>query len=408
MTTGPTPGRGAAATELLGVLYPPPLRVARGAAPEQARAGWTAIPTATSPRLLVADSAPRAAARVVRRQLTGRRPRTRAARAALGLAMATGLPSRAARLRMTVQGPGTAASIEDPLREVLGPLLPAGRVPVSLPIGPARANRKPVLQVTDAAGAPVAFVKVGHNPLTGRLVRGEAAALRAVVGLAAADVRPPRVLGHLTWRGLEVLVLEPLTVPSARLTGRAARTRLEQLVAAVAAGGAGPTVAWQRHPHRDRLLAGPADGPSAADLRERLSRLPGQVDVGVAGWHGDLNSGNFALVAGPCPVWDWERYERDVPLGFDLLHHDLHEAITVGGQEPRAAAGDLLAGAPEVLAPLGIPADAARLTAHAYLLTLAARYLADDQQGAGADLGRVHEWLLPALDAHPLPTGAGR
>ena len=49
--------------------------------------------------------------------------------------------------------------------------------------------------------------------------------------------------------------------------------------------------------------------------------------------------------------------------------------------------------------------DAPRSRAHAYLLTLAHRYLVDDQEGAGADLGRVREWLVPALQAHQLRRG---
>ncbi len=121
----------------------------------------------------------------------------------------------------------------------------------------------------------------------------------------------------------------------------------------------------------------------------------------MGAWHGDLNPGNARLGRTRSLVWDWERFQHGVPLGLDLLHHDLHVDLTVTGSAPADAALRLLAGAPAALAPLGVgPAEAA-VTARAYLLALAARYLHDQQSEAGAQLGRVETWLLPALDATP-------
>ena len=67
------------------------------------------------------------------------------------------------------------------------------------------------------------------------------------------------------------------------------------------------------------------------------------------------------------------------------------------GADPRAAAAQVLAGVPALLAPFGLdPADAAAV-GRLYLVELAARYLLDGQAAAGARLGRVERWLLPAL-----------
>ena len=96
-------------------------------------------------------------------------------------------------------------------------------------------------------------------------------------------------------------------------------------------------------------------------------------------------------------MWDWERYETGVVPGLDLLHHELHAAITVHGVTPREAASALLDRAPATLAPLGLHPVAADVVARVHLLTLGSRYLADDQEAAGGDLGRIGEWLLPAL-----------
>jgi hypothetical protein len=84
-----------------------------------------------------------------------------------------------------------------------------------------------------------------------------------------------------------------------------------------------------------------------------------------------------------------------VPIGFDLLHHDLQTGLAVDCTQARAEA--LLAGAPERLAPLGLTRPQAVRTALAYLIELASRYLVDDQAGAGARVGDVGRWLLPVL-----------
>ena len=179
----------------------------------------------------------------------------------LGLALTSGLPGRLRRLRLEVHGPPSAPSIEDPLREVLG----VADLLLTLPIGPARANRKPVLQVTDPAGTVLAFAKVGHNRLTRELVRHEAASLDSVGDLRLRGVRAPRVLGHVAWRDLELLVLEPLRVPTRRLTGAAARRRLEEVVRAVADLDDRPPVGVARPPAPGSRCA--ARSPSAGTGR---------------------------------------------------------------------------------------------------------------------------------------------
>ena len=397
--TASSDDRGAAALELLAALYPAPLvAVAGGAAGRSARAAWTAIPSAESPRLLVPVTRPSAATRMMRRQLTGRRLRTRVARTGLSVAMSTGALMLLPRTRITVTGPADAASIEEPLRRVLG----IDDLCLTMPVGPARSNRKPVLQVADRAGRVRAFAKVGHNALTANLVRGEGEALRRLEAEPLRDVRVPRALACLSWEGREVLVLEPLDIPSRRLAGQDGERRLLDVVRAISDVGGRRVVDWGTHPYRSALLerlariGGPADR-----LRRQVEHVDASLSVATGAWHGDLNSGNVALVAGPCPVWDWERFEEGVPVGFDLLHHELHRSITTRGVAPRVAAERLVAQSAATLAPLGVEPAAADLVARTYLVTLACRYLADDQEAAGADLGKVHDWLLPALEEVP-------
>jgi hypothetical protein len=391
--------RGSAAVDLLSALYPAPLQV-RVAPAERtgARSTWTAIPSAHNPRILVPLAGRAAATRMLRRQLTGQRLRTRVARAGLSVAMGSGALGRLPQLRLTVTGPDDAPSIEEPLREVLG----VHQLHLTMPVGPARANRKPVLQVADEHGRVLAFAKVGHNELTRRLVRGEGDALRGLESEPLRGVRAPRALACLSWAGQEVLVLEPLDIPARRLSGDAAWRRLVTVVDEIAGIGGRATVDWQEHPYRETLLERVGRCGELADrLRRQVEQIGSHVSVPTGSWHGDLNAGNVALVAGPCPVWDWERFETDVPVGFDLLHHELHRAITEAGVAPAEAATGLLADAPGTLSPLGVGPVAADAAARTYLVTLACRYLADDQRAAGADLGRVDEWLLPALEEVP-------
>lgn len=387
--------RGTAALDLLGALYPPPFSVVvadgRG---RSVRAAWTALPSPKKPRLLVPDSGPAAQTRVLRRQLTGRRWRTRVARNGLSLAVGSGVLRRLPRLRIAVSGPEGASSIEDPLREVLG----VDELRLTMPVGPARSNRKPVLQVSDPAGQVLAFAKVGHTPLTRGLVRREAHALRNLETASLEGIRAPRVIAALQWEGYDVVVLEALAIPSRRLSGEAARRRLVSVVQELAGIG-GTVVEWRDHPYRAALLArldGCGDG--AAPLRRHVEQVGDRLRLATGAWHGDLNPGNIALVPGTCPVWDWERFETDVPVGFDLLHHRLHETITVGRVPAGRAAAQLLTESARILAPLGVPRHSADAVARLYLVTLGCRYLLDDQRAAGGDLGRVGAWLFPALD----------
>ncbi len=297
------------------------------------------------------------------------------------------------QLSIGVAGPVEAPSLAARLADVLG----VDGVCLSMPIGPARANRKPVVQVTDREGNVLAYCKVGHDPLTTALVAHETEALRAVAA-ARPDFRAPAVLAGFEWLGGAAAVLEPLAIPAERLTGEEETNRLVDLVVQIAGIASTDVVPWRDHPHRDRLLDRAAScGSLAAELRAMVEELPGDLALPTGCWHGDLNSGNVAIGPDRTVVWDWERFEAGVPLGFDLLHHDLHRAITVRGAGPRGAAAALIDEAPVTLAAVGLEPESAVMVAKAYLLTLAARYAADDQSGAGADLGHVEDWVLPVV-----------
>ncbi|SDH20822.1 hypothetical protein SAMN05421505_112179 [Sinosporangium album] len=238
-------------------------------------------------------------------------------------------------------------SVEAHLSEVFG-----GPVRVSFHVRPARrANRKPILEVHDGRGVLVAYVKVGDTAMTRELVRSEASALHALADMPLKTVAVPAVLHHGTWRDVEVLALSPLP------EGRPVRDG-DLIVSAV----------------REIAETGRRSGRDWA-------------------WHGDFSPWNIA--AGPdgrLLVWDWERFETDVPLGFDAVHHFFQRALR--RMPPAVAAQATLAQAVRVLEPYGTAADEARRTVVHYLITLARRHADDGHE----PLGPPQTWLNPLID----------
>jgi hypothetical protein len=164
---------------------------------------------------------------------------------------------------------------------------------------------------------------------------------------------------------------------------------------------------------------------------ERIGDRTSDADtLRFGAWHGDLTPWNMATLRDTICVWDWERFSRGVPLGFDAVHYAFQGAVVRHKRDPRAAIADCVRRAPELLAPFGQggsggPAGAgttgdgkakgegatsggpgadgssaeraARLTVVLYLIDIAARYLHDGQAEAGARLGALGQWLLPVL-----------
>src|SRR5215472_16051615 len=164
------------------------------------------IPGVRHPRLLV-PAAPRAAAAALRQY---GQPRSWAARlgvAAFALGLAGGLGGTLLGVRVRVTAPPEAESIESYLKSAFSP-----DVRVSIRLGPARANRKPVLQLHTTSGESAGFVKIGFNDLTRELVRAEAVSLAWLETAGLDGIWVPRVLHQGQWHGMDVLVLSALPV----------------------------------------------------------------------------------------------------------------------------------------------------------------------------------------------------
>ena len=382
------------------LLWPAPLELAVGGGRDGARAvhqEFLLLPSARRPRLLVPRGR-RAAVAAVRGYGVGRGRGARLLAAGLTAGLRSGLAPMVLRDRVRVldQGRGGSASIEAHLSAVLGT-----DVVVSMYLGAPRANRKPVLQVLTPQGRTVAYVKVGVDPLTSRLVRAEAAALGTVAAAGLRSTTVASVLHAGEWNGLELLVQSPLPVGESRTRPSADQVGVAQVeVSAIGRTDGGPLATSPYWADLTARIAELPDTPAAAtlgDLAVRLEKEFGEVPLDLGAWHGDWTPWNTAVADGRLLVWDWERFAVGVPVGYDALHWALQTDLVNHLADPGEAARESLVRAGSVLERFGLITDQVRATAVSYLAELAARYLADRQAEAGARLGDVGSWLLPAV-----------
>ena len=281
-------------------------------------------------------------------------------------------------------------------------------VRVGILLGTRRANQKPVLQVFGLDGTTLGYAKVGHNELTTALIRREADALIEVGGHLPHSFRPPRLLHHGRWRGLEVVVVSALpTVPGQPVTPTA-RLAAERELAELA-GTTRATLAdsgfWTRLCDAAAQLP---DTPGGDRLREAMHRVEerhGADDVRLGCWHGDWGFWNMGMAHGVLQVWDWERFDPEVPVGFDSLHFAI-QSVRPGERDAGRREATFLRVVAERLAELGVRPAQHDLTLHLYLIEIAARYVDALSHGATPALRRRTSWVLSLLEQlteHPQP-----
>jgi hypothetical protein len=343
---------------------------------------FTFLPSADRPRLLLPTGLPAAAAAALRRYSHDLGARQRATRAVAAMAVRAGLADRALRDRLYVSGDGE--SIEDRLTELLG-----RRVVVSVSLGSARANRKPILHALTPRGEPVAFVKVGDTALARDLIEGEAAALRHLARRSLRALRVPEVVYHGDWRGLGLLVLSPL--PTGALSFRPRRTA--PVAAMRALTGDTRRVPLTASTFWTRFYDVPLDDPEQrrrlADVVARIGATYGADELEFGAWHGDWTPWNMAWHGSRVQLWDWERFDPDVPVGLDLLHYRLQ----AGGGYDRWPDATLVV-------PAGPAGRTAAITVELYLLEMSRRYLTAAQGVLGAPLRLQAKSLLDLLYAN--------
>ena len=392
LTAGDAALRAQYLTEVLDLLYPPPCSTADASGAPIAE--YLVVPGARRPRLLVPTTSRRVAAAAVRRYAEPQSRTARLKRDAVVAAIRSGASSVLLRDRIKITGP-VEDSIDGYLRAALGRDLS-----VRIHIGPARANRKPVLQLISPEGETFGFGKLGTGPLTQRLVRAETNALTALGTSGLTKLTVPRVLHAGQWRGLQVLIQSalPVWLPRAPLTPR--RLANAMLDIAGCCGYSHGTLVssayWAELRGRLAAVNARSEGGQLEAAAELLATHAGNTSFRYGAWHGDWAPWNMANLADALLVWDWERFAQHVPVGFDAIHHELQRRIQSTGDATGAVEATVRR-AGELLQPFAVPPPARELTALLYLIDLAVRYLTDRQAEAGARLGVLGTWLLPVL-----------
>lgn len=358
---------------------------------------YAVLPNSRHPALLLPTNHSAVAAMMLRNYKTSASSRSRAKFRVMALAARAGALRLLPDQMLVHESTGDADSdLVGHLRRVLG-----HEVHVAVYMGAPRANRKPVLQILGPGAETLAFAKVGTNALTRRLVRHEASALTLLASRPMGTVTVPPLLHDGPWHGHQILVQGALGQD--RASGSAFPSALERAMVEVAGldgiamRNARASGYWRRLHERISDLHLDPQGAGLKDALIALDPVAASTEMAFGAWHGDWTPWNMLAQGNRIQVWDWERFETDVPVGFDAFHFALQRAVSRDREQAGPAARRLLERSTTLLAPFGVPTDSARLVATLYLLDLGARYLKDRQYEAGAALGNLSTWLLPVV-----------
>lgn len=315
---------------------------------------WVAIPTASAPTMLVPLRA-RAGATALHQYNQSMSQVARLRKAGAGLAFRAGAGRLMGRGQLRVAGGRASAAWDDLIGTVLPEVTGLPRCEVAISVGRAlRPNLKPVLQVVDRRGMPVAYVKIGWNQLTTALVRNEARALRALARSPSPILQAPRLLGERVWNGLSLTILSPLRHRLWR-RGRINQPPATAVLAEVAelggieVGTLGDSAYLSELESRITSLP---DTPRSSELTLAARRLfdrMGGVEMAFGGAHGDWAPWNMGRSGDRWTVWDWERSSHPAPVGSDALHFAFEVAYHKQGRRVGEAADMVLGRAAEQL-----------------------------------------------------------
>jgi hypothetical protein len=352
---------------------------------------YVVVPSARRPKVLI-PATPRAAAAAIRGFKSTQDRREAWILAALAAAFRCGAGAALPHKLYVSVPPGRGL---DDLESHLAAVFQRP-VHVSLHVSAPRAVRKPVLQLIDDVGHTFAFVKVGANPLTDRLVRAESATVQRLSGIPWRVLRVPRVLHAGRWREHAVLVQQALPRSSATRDARAVAVAMDEL--ARVDGTDVVTLCGSRYftgllERSQRLPASTVRDVIMGSLRE-LTHNHHAAPVELGAGHGDWTPWNMNVCGGRVQVWDWEKFEVGVPIGFDAAHCFVQGAVVWDARQPAEVFADLIDTAEPVHAAHGSNRAAARLVCWLYALNLAITYLEDGETGiAGSPLTRLETWL---------------
>lgn len=313
----------------LGIAGEIKLEATRQGAP---RGAMALIPNAKKPRIIIPAAHPRASAAALHRFSADLDNRQRLQRILAVQALRTlGARPPIAHHQLSLTG-GGGQGLSAHLNELMGQ-----EVVFSLSIGNARANQKPILQLFTMSGDSLGFVKVGTNSFTANLVRQEAENLRTLADKRFEVLAAPRLIHSGTWQDFELLVMEPLPTSvwsRSRKFERLRRQAEQELAERFGEQRIRIELSdwFQQLPQASKYLDADQElwGRWSEAVDMMASRFGPQELVFTVS-HGDWTAWNMAVYRGKLQVWDWERFARSLPAGFDRLHFEVHRQLGLSG-----------------------------------------------------------------------------
>lgn len=375
--------------EIIALLWPDEGRTRPSGGSQNSDLSLIALPNRHRPKLLLPSHPPKVAAAALRNykaSATGRQvivTKSLAAVARTGILRA--FPNH---LRVATSN----QSIDNEISRLLGT-----KIHIAVYIGPDRAVQKPILQVIDASGSTVAFAKLSTRGMTRALIRHEAESLSILQSLVLQELGTPRVLGHMSWHGSELIVQSAVQPGHSRMRLREKLpTATMELMGCLGIA----QQSWMSGHYRNSLLQRLVcidKNPQAKPLKHLLAGLDARLareTIRLGAWHGDWAPWNMTTSDTRLIAWDWEHFQPGVALGLDAAHFDLSELTVNQGKAMVETFRLLLHGQVH-----GLVADLSNLPPRdvlfsLYLLEISLRYLeAGEDQVAGTKMSQMSTWL---------------
>ncbi len=357
-------------------------------------ARYAVVSRGDRPRLVLPLGSRRAAATALDRVTSDESTLRRGIRRLLATSARSGMLLPMLRHRF-VSTAGAEGSLEAHLADVVG----LDHIELAVTIGPPRPNRKPVIQVMNAAGDTVAFAKVGWNGLTRTLVAQEANILGSVDRSRLERLQLPNVIHCGPFRDLDLLVVGALAPGPAETVMMRDPTPVEiaelQTLRTERSGPLPEDEYWVRLHERIGRLE-----PTGTELAGQAQLVAESLDgapVRFAGGHGDWTPWNMVATDRRLYVWDWERAVTEVPFPFDVVHYHTQRAWFRTGLPLVQAVADGISAARRALGDAGMPPDHAGPLVRLYLIDLAVRYAENALAGTDELLSQQHDEVILAL-----------
>lgn len=382
----------------LEVLWPATdysLEIREGILPTRRGGAYTMLPSAKNATLLVPTASARVAASTLVRYGSSAKRMTRYRSRALAIIARLGLFRLFPGKLMVVAKSGDGASLVDHISSELGEPLVA-----SVRLGPARANRKPVLTLMRPNGDVVGYAKVGTSSLTRLRIDQERSALARLANASLTRLVVPSILLDGSWREANYITISPIGGGGKRIESVTRDLAARELVLAFErqAHALIESKWWRRLAERAKSLDG-SDGVRLVEAIDTITAIAGDWVIEFGAQHGDWTPWNIVTIGERTHAWDWEQFGESVPVGLDQFHYSYHSAVTGDGLSPGAALEHLRQESTSLVAVHDIPRDRSTLLCALFVVSTGERFLTDRQEAAGSRKGPPRDWLFPALDA---------